>query len=169
MITYSDDDTIDEIYEKIRRRRLSPGYYLQCIERFVTIGDVVDIEKDVAVDLMWKIYDDPILAYLNRIMRDPYVQSKVLSSKLAGKIFYQSVGKFVIECLHTMQFSEQCVMSEQMEANKILEWSMQKKKDGWQALLAGIDDKHRDDGFDADNLKKNSDITDGRNQKTGKD
>lgn len=154
MITYSDDDTIDEIYEKIRRRRLSPGYYLQCIERFVTIGDVVDIEMDVAVDLIWKIYDDPILAYLNRIMRDPYVQSKVLSSKLAGKIFYQSVGKFVIECLHTMQFSEQCVMSERMEANKILEWSMQKKKDGWQALLAGIDDKHRDDGFDADNLKK---------------
>ena len=44
MITYSDDDSLDVIYEKLRRKRLSPSYYLQCIERFVEVGDVVDIE-----------------------------------------------------------------------------------------------------------------------------
>ena len=37
MITYSDDDDIDVIYEKLRRKRLSPNYYLQCIERFVEV------------------------------------------------------------------------------------------------------------------------------------
>ena len=154
MITYSDDDSLDVIYEKLRRKRLSPNYYLQCIERFVEVGDVVDIEKDVAVDLEWKMYHDPILHYLNRLMSDPLVQSKVLSSKLAGRIFYESVGKFVMECLHTQQFADQCVVAEQTEANKVLEWSMQKKKDGWQALLNRIDEKHKDDGFDGDYLKK---------------
>ena len=154
MITYSDDDSMDVIYEKLRRKRLSPNYYLQCIERFVEVGDVVDIEKDVAVDLEWKMYHDPILHYLNRLMSDPLVQSKVLSSKLAGRIFYESVGKFVMECLHTQQFADQCVVAEQTEANKVLEWSMQKKKDGWQALLNRIDEKHKDDGFDGDYLKK---------------
>ena len=76
MITYSDDDSMEVIYEKLRRKRLSPNYYLQCIERFVEVGDVVDIEKDVAVDLEWKMYYDPILHYLNRLMSDPLVQSK---------------------------------------------------------------------------------------------
>ena len=111
MITYSDDDSMEVIYEKLRRKRLSPNYYLQCIERFVEVGDVVDIEKDVAVDLEWKMYHDPILHYLHRLMSDPLVQSKVLSSKLAGRIFYESVGKFVMECLHTQQFADQCVVA----------------------------------------------------------
>ena len=154
MITYSDDDSLDVIYEKLRRKRLSPNFYLQCIERFVEVGDVVDIEKDVAVDLEWKMYYDPILDYLHRLMSNPLVQSKVLSSKLAGHIFYESVGRFVLDCLHTQQFADQCAIGEQTEANKILEWSMQRKRDGWQALLNKIDEKHKDDGFDSDYLKK---------------
>ena len=37
---------------------------------------------------------------------------------------------------------------------KMMEWSMQKKKDGWQSLLNAVNEKHKDDGFDLDFMKK---------------
>ena len=148
MITYSDSDSMTAIYEKIRRKRLTPHNYLHFIKQFVETGDVVDIEKDVAVDWDWKIYYDPILHYLHRVMSDPLVQSIVLSSKLAGQIFYESTGRFVAECLHAEEFANQRSMGERVQAGKMTEWSMQRKMDGWQSLLSEIDKKHSDDGFD---------------------
>ena len=146
MITYSDTDSMDEIYEKIRRRRLTLNDYLYYIRRFVNIGDVVDIEKDVAVEYAWKIYNDPILRYLTKLMNDPIVQSVVLSSTLAGQIFYETIGRFVAECLHAEEFCNQRFSTERKEAGKTTDWSIQKKQDNWQSLLARIDDKHHDDG-----------------------
>ena len=154
MITYSDSDSMTAIYEKIRRKRLTPHNYLHFIKQFVETGDVVDIEKDVAVDWDWKIYYDPILHYLHRVMSDPLVQSIVLSSKLAGQIFYESTGRFVAECLHAEEFANQRSMGERVQAGKMTEWSMQRKMDGWQSLLSEIDKKHGDDGFDLDYMKK---------------
>ncbi len=154
MITYSDTDSMDEIYEKIRRRRLTLNDYLYYIRRFVDIGDVVDIEKDVAVEYAWKIYNDPILRYLTKLMNDPIVQSVVLSSTLAGQIFYETIGRFVAECLHAEEFCNQRFSTERKEAGKTTDWSLQKKQDNWQSLLAKIDDKHHDDGFDIDFMKK---------------
>ncbi len=154
MITYSDTDSMNAVYEKIRRKRLPLNDYLYYIRRFVEIGDVVEIEKDVAVGYAWNLYDDPILIYLNKLMNDPVVKATVLSSKLAGQVFYESVGRFVAECLHTENFINQRFFTERKEAGKLLEWSMQKKKDNWQTQLAAIDEKHHDDGFDIDYMKK---------------
>ena len=154
MITISDSDSLDAVYEKIRRKRLTPHTYLHYIRQFVETGDVVDIEKDVAVDFDWKIYDDPILHYLHQLMSEPLVQSIVLSSKLAGEIFYESIGRFVIECLHAEDFANQRLLSERNRAGKMTEWSMQRKREGWQSLLSEIDEKYREDGFDLDYMKK---------------
>jgi uncharacterized protein with von Willebrand factor type A (vWA) domain len=154
MISYSDADSKAAIYEKIRRRRLPLNDYLYYIRRFVEIGDVVEMEKDVVVEIAWKLYEDPILGYLSKLMNDPIVQSVVLSSKLAGQIFYETMGRFVAECLHAEKFASQRFFTERKEAEKITEWSMQKKKDHWQALLSTIDEKHHDDGFDTDFMKE---------------
>ena len=140
--------------EKIRRKRLPLNDYLHYIRRFVEIGDVLEIEKEVVVEYAWKMYEDPILGYLSKLMNDPIVQSVVLSSKLAGQIFYETVGRFVAECLHAEEFINQRFISERKEAGKVTEWSMQKKKDSWLSLLGAIDEKHRDDGFDIDYMKK---------------
>ena len=39
--------------------------------------------------------------------------------------------------------------SERNEMKLVLEWSMAKRKDGWQALLQQISDKYREYGFDS--------------------
>ena len=154
MITYGDKDTQDVLMEKVRRKRLPIGDYLRFIRRFVEIGDVLDVERDVAVEFSWEMYADPVLRYLGRLMSDPVIQSAVLSSKLTGQVFYETVGRFVAECLHAEGFVNQRFFTERKEAGKVTEWSMQKKQDNWQSLLAAIDEKHRDDGFDIDYMKK---------------
>ena len=148
------DPEVGKWMEKIWRKRLSPSFYLSLIEQFVKTGEVVEIEKTVQVDQPWKMYYDPVLHYLHDIMSDPIVQYRVLSSKLAGKVFYETTGRFVLECLHDEKFQNQLAVGERSEMQKMMEWSMQKRKDGWQSLLNAVSEKHKDDGFDLDFMKK---------------
>lgn len=74
---------------------LQPGQYLHYIRQFVDKGDVVEVEKDVP-----DVRKDALLEYLSDIMHNPLIQAKVLSSRLVGQIFYETVGRFVLECLH---------------------------------------------------------------------
>ena len=128
---------------------LQPGNYIHLIRKFVDKGDVLGIETDVPF-----VKGDPILEYLSDIMNNPLIQAKVLSSRLAGQIFYETVGRFVLECLHQTQFANQRVSGERGQMEKMREWAMQKKRDSWQSLVNGIADKHEEDGFDIDFLKK---------------
>lgn len=79
---------------------LQPGQYLHYIRQFVDKGDVVEIEKDVP-----DVRKDYLLEYLSDIMHNPLIQAKVLSSRLVGQIFYETVGRFVLECLHAENFA----------------------------------------------------------------
>ena len=130
---------------------LQPGDYLHLIRLFVNKGDVFSIETDVP-----EMKRDYILEYLASIMNNPLIQAKVLSSRLAGQIFYETVGRFVLECLHAEQFANQRVSGERGQIEKTKEWSMQKQRGNWQSLVKSIADKHEEDGFDIDFLKKRS-------------
>ena len=128
---------------------LQPGNYIHLIRKFVDKGDVFGIETDVP-----DVKRDPILEYLSGIMNNPLIQAKVLSSRLVGQIFYETVGRFVLECLHQTQFANQRVSGERGQMEKMREWAIQKKRDSWQSLVNSIADKHEEDGFDIDFLKK---------------
>ena len=123
--------------------RFSPTDYLTMLERFVTNGDVFEFETNVQMDFPRAINYDPILLYLQRLMKDPLIQSRVLGSRLAGKVFYEVVGRFVLECLHDQKFINQMAIGEQTQMEKMMEWSMQKKQDTWQSLLQQLGEKAR--------------------------
>lgn len=125
---------------------LSPTAYLMLLEQFVKTGEVFEYET---------VYiNDPILRYLYHLMNDSLIQSRVLGSRLAGKVFYEVVGRFVLECIHERTFVSQMSIGEQTEMGKMLNWSMHYKEKYWQSLLQQLDEKHKDDGFDIDFLKK---------------
>lgn len=125
---------------------LSPTAYLMLLEQFVKTGEVFDYET---------VYiNDPILRYFYHLMNDSLIQSRVLGSRLAGKVFYEVVGRFVLECIHERTFVSQMSIGEQTEMDKMLNWSMHYKENHWQSLLQQLDEKHKDDGFDIDFLKK---------------
>ena len=60
MPSYSDNDSTNNYMEKVLRKRLPLNDYLYYIRRFVEMGDVLEIEKDVAIEFAWELYDDPI-------------------------------------------------------------------------------------------------------------
>ena len=124
------------------------------LERFVTNGDVFEFETNVQMDFPRAINYDPILLYLQRLMKDPLIQSRVLGSRLAGKVFYEVVGRFVLECLHDQKFINQMAIGEQTQMEKMMEWSMQKKQDTWQSLLQQLGEKYKEDEFDLDFMKR---------------
>lgn len=125
---------------------LSPTAYLMLLDQFVKTGEVFDYET---------VYiDDPILHYLYQLVKDPLIQSRVLGSRLAGKVFYEVVGRFVLECVHERTFVSQVSIGEQTEMGKMMNWSMHYRERQWQSLLQQLDEMHKDDGFDIDFLKK---------------
>jgi uncharacterized protein with von Willebrand factor type A (vWA) domain len=134
--------------------KFSPTDYLTLLDRFVTNGDVFEFENSVQMDFPRAINYDPILLYLQRLMKDPLIQSRVLGSRLAGKVFYEVVGRFVLECLHEQKFINQMAIGEQTQMEKMMEWSMQKKQDTWQSLLQQLGEKYKEDEFDLDFLKR---------------
>lgn len=134
--------------------KFSPTDYLSMLERFVQNGDVFELETNVQMDLPRAIHGDPILLYLQRLMKDPLIQSRVLGSRLAGKVFYEVVGRFVLECLHDQRFINQLAIGEQTQMEKMMEWSMQKKQQNWQSLLQQLGEKYKEDGFDLDFMKR---------------
>lgn len=133
----------------IPEQNLTPNDYLHLIRLFVDKGDVVNIERDVP-----DINEDPMLEYLASVMSNPLIQAKVLSSRLAGQIFYETVGRFVLECLHHKQFANQRVSGERGQKEKTREWAIPRWRGSWQSLVEAIADKHEEDGFDIDFLKK---------------
>lgn len=127
--------------------------YLSLLEQFVKTGEVFDF---VTLRDPVSARKSPILVYLHKLMNDPMTQAKVLSSRLAGKVFYETVGKFVVDCHHQEVFSRQCAMSEYSEMDKMMEWSADKKEDkrSWQTLMMKVSEEHRDDGFDLNYLQR---------------
>jgi len=140
--------------ERIHRKRMSAGDYLKLLENFVNSGEQPEIDTDVLTDYPWQMYDDPILRYIVEITHDPMIQARVLTSRMAGKVFYKSMGRFVVDCLHEQKFSKQKAWSEYNEMGKTCEWSQQKRKDHWQALLTSIEEKHQEDGFNKEFFEK---------------
>jgi len=133
---------------------MTAGEYLKLLENFVKNGEQPEIETDVLTDYPWQMYNDPILRYIVEVTHDPMIQSRVLTSKMAGRIFYESMGRFVVDCLHEQQFCNQKSWSERNEMGKTCEWSHQKKHDNWQSLITAIDEKHKEDGFNKEFIKK---------------
>jgi len=136
------------------KARFSPEDYLSLLDRFVRFGDVFEFETSVEMEPWQAITLDPLLVYLQKLMKDPFVQSRVLSSRLAGKVFYEMVGRFVLDCLYREKFINQLSIGEQTQMEKMMEWSMPKKQSTWQSLLQQLGEKYKEDGFDADFLKR---------------
>ena len=106
-MTDTQDNDVKDWMERIQRRRLTASEYLKLLENFVKKGEQPEIETDVLTDYAWQRYDDPILRYIVEVTHDPMVQARVLTSRMAGKVFYETMGRFVVDCLHEQKFCTQ--------------------------------------------------------------
>lgn len=128
------------------------SFYLKIIDNFVVCGDIPSTEDNDNIP-KWNKQSDPLLDYLMKLMQDPDTCMKVLGSKLCGRVFYTTVGRFIIDCLHNYDFHRQCQWTERKSTEDVLSLS-DGKKEHWQALLEQVDANHSDDGFQKDFFQK---------------
>lgn len=124
-------------------------YYLKILDDFCKTGQVQLPEPDASV-MPWNKREDPLEDYLLYLLRDEKYGVQVVNSKLRGKVFYDSVGKFIVECVHHQRFQRQRAWTESHRAEAVMDMSEPKRmaEDTWRPLLVQIDGQHRKDGFD---------------------
>lgn len=126
--------------------------YLKMIEIFVDTGEVAGRGVVWPEDAPWLEYSDPLVQYLTRLMADPQIKAHVLGSRLCGKIFYATVGRFVVAAKHEGEFFAQRQWTERNRMQQALQWSACKRSDteAWQKLIAQIGSDHPDGEFDSE-------------------
>lgn len=129
-------------------------YYLKMLDDFCKTGKVV-IPAPSGNVMPWNKEEDTMTDFLvwvfNLKLDDRYkFQAQVRNSKLKSRVFYDYVGKFIVECVHHIRFQRQRAWSESHRADDILDWPDYKRMDRkwWIPLLHQLEKEHGDEGFD---------------------
>ena len=89
-------------------------YYLEMLDDFCKSGQV-KIPEPTDTAMPWNLKEDPLKDYLIHLFTlkvtiaetgeevQKFVR-QVVNSKIKSKVFYDSVGKFIVECVHHMRF-----------------------------------------------------------------
>lgn len=117
--------------------RYDTAFYVQALDRFVATGECAETDTE------------PLYAYLLSVMNDSMVKVQVLGDEVCARIFYDTMIQFIQLNLEKERYHLRKSQSERTGMKLVLEWSMAKRKDGWQALLQQISDKYREYGFDS--------------------
>ena len=133
--------------------------YLKMLDDFCKTGETV-LPEPPRETMPWNTEEDPLQDYLVYLFRlpynvvygttDPKFPLQVKNSRLKGKVFYDAVGKFVVECVHQQRFQQQRAWTENRRADEVLDWPLFRRMDRgvWEPLLDQLHADHQDDGFD---------------------
>ena len=106
-------------------------YYLKMLDDFCKSGQV-KIPDPTGTAMPWNLKEDPLKDYLIHLftlkVTIPETGEKVqkfvrqvVNSKIKSKVFYDSVGKFIVECVHHMRFQRQRAWTESHRADDELQ------------------------------------------------
>lgn len=134
-------------------------YYLKMLGDFCKTGQVILPEPSGSV-MPWNLKDDPLKDYLIHLFtlevtlctgeKVRKFEKQVVNSKIKSKVFYDCVGKFIVECVHHIRFQRQRAWTENHRAEDVLDWTNFKRMDEkvWHPLLNQLEMEHEEDGFD---------------------
>ena len=128
-------------------------YYFKMLETFCETGEIAGRGVAWPEDEPWREYDDPMLQYLTKLMSDPEIKVRVLSSRTCAKVFFTTVDRFIVDCMHHQAFLSQSL---RVEARKMKEVADTENADErhWQKWITAIGEKHEGDGFDGEFYKQ---------------
>lgn len=134
-------------------RDYDPRTYIMVIDNFVETGELppgfVGSDNSLTFDV-----GDPMFRYLFKIMIEPNVQARVLSSKIMALAFRDTMVEFIINVCQRVRYNHMRASGEMNRAENTKNWSMQKRQQGTDALLQQLDEEHRKDGFNKDFFEK---------------
>lgn len=116
---------------------LSATDYSKMLTDFINTGEV------------WGYDGNPLSDYLVATMDNPYMKLLALRDDVSGRVFYDCMMRFVILNLNRSKMAFNRSQSEMDASYQAADWTPKRKRDGWQALVQMISEKHPSD-FDAE-------------------
>ena len=134
-------------------RKVEVSRFINMLEVFCDTGEIAGRGVAWPEDRPWLEYDDPLMQYLVKLMSDPEIKVRVLTSRTCAKVFFSTVGRFIIDVMHHQAFLSQCLRVEARGMKEVEDLSEGDKRH-WQKLIASIGEKRDDDGFDSEFHKR---------------
>lgn len=127
--------------------------YFKMLDIFCETGEIEGRGVAWPEDEPWRAYGDPMLQYLAKLMSDPEVKARVLSSLMCAKVFFATVGRFIVDCMHHQAFLSQTLRVEARQMKEVENLSVGEQRH-WQKWIAAIGEKRGADGFDGEFYKR---------------
>lgn len=134
-------------YVPEKNRDYDPRTYILVVDTFVETGELPPGFVGDGGSLTFDV-SDPMFVYLFKIMSDPNIRARVLSSKIMALAFRDTMVEFIINVCQKVHYNYMRASGEMKRAEEAKTWSMQKRQQGTQALLEQLEEDHRKDGFD---------------------
>ncbi|WP_270438875.1 hypothetical protein [Bacteroides bouchesdurhonensis] len=116
--------------------RYTSAFYIQALDKYMKTGECAETDSE------------PLYAYLLSVMNDPIIKIQVLNNDICARIFYDTMVQFIKLNLEKERYNLQKSQSEQEGMELALEWSIERRRHGWQALLKQLGDVYQEFGFD---------------------
>lgn len=134
-------------------RKADVARFINMLEVFCDTGEIAGRGVAWPEDRPWLEYTDPLMQYLVKLMSDPEIKVRVLTSRTCAKVFFSTVGRFIIDVMHHQAFLSQCLRVEARGMKEVEELSGGDQRH-WQKLIASIGEKRDEDGFDSEFHKR---------------
>lgn len=115
---------------------LSEDFYIDMVESFVQTGKFSKFGTN-----------DPLCNYLFSVMSDPVIKTMVLSDPVQAHVFQDNMMMFVDASLKRDRFRMNMKRAEYNGVREAVDWSPQRKRDGWNALVDQLEAGYSKYGF----------------------
>lgn len=118
--------------------RHEPLFYTRLLDHYLKTGEFLETGST-----------EPLYAYLRTVMENPVIKVQVMSDEVCARVFYDTLSQFIQQNLNREKYNFQRKQSEEKSRQLITQWTHDRKRDGWQALVEELDSKYGNYGFNA--------------------
>lgn len=134
--------------------------YLKLLQTYAETGQCLSVENSYSLVSLKALTDEEtlfsfsysheaLLVYLQQIMTDDFVRSRVADNQILQRVFVDTMIQFVTQNLQKAQYQLQRTRAEINALCEAYEWSIVRRQQGWENLLFQVEDKYSRQGFDS--------------------
>ena len=134
--------------------------YLKLLQTYAETGQCLSVENSYSLVSLKALTDEEtlfsfsysheaLLDYLQQIMTDDFVRSRVADNQILQRVFVDTMIQFVTQNLQKAQYQLQRTRAEINALCEAYEWSIVRRQQGWENLLFQVEDKYSRQGFDS--------------------
>lgn len=113
--------------------RHEQSFYTEVLDHYFATGEFLETGSS-----------EPLYTYLRSILENPIIKVQALSDEVCARVLYDTLSQFILQNLEREKYNYQRKQSEEKSRQLITQWTHDRKRDGWQALVEELDCQYDD-------------------------